>query len=184
MDDETENDRDPNRQPIPERPSLIPSWVMLGFVIGALFVWLLPRQDSPNTGSAKDSPSKQASAGKLASTSVSQKKAPPRRLTDVEAVFAAYGSYAVWDQNRTEIALWNAEKEAYSEFYEVLRDGEILYFRSIPKLTRPLLAHGTKTDLPLLYTETEEMRQRWIEARNQLVPAIPKSSDKAPSNGQ
>lgn len=152
--------------------SSTPSWVMLGFVLGALFVWLLPsresprRQDKPEAAQPPSAPAKAKSAPKPS--------APPKqaRLTDVEAVFFAYGDFAVWDANKTEIAVWNAERKSYADFYEVLRHEGDLYFRSIPQLTRPVLTHGTKTDLPLLYTETQEMRERWLETRRQLVPGV------------
>lgn len=163
--------------------SSTPSWVMFGFVLGALFVWLLPSREGgkPLTqpqaapSAVQPSPSSDvASAPQVAKPQAKPAPARRARLSDVEAIFAAYGEYAVWDGNRTEIAVWNAEKKSYADFYEVLRVDDVLYFRSIPQLTRPLLTHGTRSDLPLLYTESQEMRERWLETRRQLVPARPR----------
>jgi hypothetical protein len=150
---------------------------MLGFVLGALFVWFLPSRNEPMPASGgkavKSAPGSPGAALQPGMRPVPRIAASPRRFTDIEAVFAAYGQYAVWDSNRTEVALWNSETKSYSDFFEVLRDGEMLFFRSIPALTRPILTHGTRPEIPLLFTETEEMRQRWIETRSQLVPGIP-----------
>jgi hypothetical protein len=49
----------------------------------------------------------------------------------------------------------------------VLRTGENYYFRTIDRLTRPILTHGVKVDGPLLYTETEAMRAEWLQEKRQ-----------------
>lgn len=179
MDDEPENEF-PRPAPRPKM-SMTPSWVMFGFILGALFVWLLPRENH-KSGPAPGASAKAQPSSKVGVPS-SSKKIDPTRLSDIEAIFDAYGEYAVWDNNRTEIAVWNAERKSFSDFFEVLRDDKALYFRSIPTLTRPVLTHGAKPDLPIIYTETEEMRQRWIETRRQLVPATvaPPSAPSAPT---
>ena len=66
-------------------------------------------------------------------------------LTTIEAVFAAWGDYAVWQDDLTEIGFWNPETESFSEFYEVKRNNGAFYFRSIPKLTRRVIRHGNHT---------------------------------------
>lgn len=136
-----------DRPPSPSRLSKTPSWVLLGFVIGALFVWSLPRPSPP---AGRPSP-------------------PPRtvvlerpKATDIEAVFAEWGRHASWDHDLTEVALWDVDTKSYSIFYEILRSGEGLYFRSIPRLTRPLLTHGVPKTIPLQFTETEEQRKEWL----------------------
>jgi hypothetical protein len=136
---------------------------MLGFVIGALFVWLLPlrEEQAPKPVVQTAAPAAQ------------EPVARPRKLSEIEAVFAEWGKYAIWDQDRTEVAMWNSDAKSYADFYEVLREGDQLYFRSIPALTRPLLVHGGRPEAPLVFTETEEMRRQWIENRNQLVPGHP-----------
>ncbi len=62
----------------------------------------------------------------------------------------------------TEVALWNPETKKYSDFFEVLRSGENLYFRSIPHLTHPILTHGVKENSLLQLTETEAHHQEWL----------------------
>jgi len=144
--------------------SRTPSWVLLGFGLGVLFMWLLPGE-APRPAPAQaqvPAPAKPAAPAR-------------RRLSDIEAVFETWGRYAVWDQNRTEVAMWNPAVNAYADFYEVLREEDTLWFRSIPKLTRPLIAHATKADAPLVFTETAEMRRAWLESRGELRPvhAVP-----------
>ena len=130
----------------PPRPSKTPSWVLLGFLLGALVVWTLPREAATTSAPPK--------------TTVVRLERP--KETDIEAVFAAWGQYAVWDQDLTEVALWDVDMKSYSLFYEILRRGDAFYVRSIPKLTRPILTHGVHVQSPLLYTETEQMRQDWL----------------------
>jgi len=154
----------------PARMSRTPSWVLLGFGLGVFFMWLLPRDEAPPAPpSAKASaPAKPAAPAK-------------RRLSDIEAVFEVWGRYAVWDQNRTEVALWNSSANSYADFYEVLREDDTLWFRSIPRLTRPLIAHATKSDAPLVFTETAEMRRSWLESRGEMQSARPVPPEPAPA---
>ena len=55
----------------------------------------------------------------------------------------------------------------YTDCFEVLRSGEGYYFRSISRLTRPVLTHGVRPDSPLRFTETEEQRQEWLGQKAQ-----------------
>ena len=142
----------------PSKPSQVPSWIMLGFIIGAGFVLALPgrRQPAP-----------------LASPAVVQAQGPrvvrvgPPRLTVIEAVFEEWGRYASWDNDITEVGLWNADTRAFSDCFEVVKFGDACYFRSIPRLTRPVLTHGVKAGSPLLFTETEEQRKEWLRDRDE-----------------
>jgi len=150
--------------------SRTPSWVLLGFGLGVFFMWLLPRDEAPPAPPAPQAPA-------------SAKPAAParRRLSDIEAVFEMWGRFAVWDQNRTEVALWSPSANSYSDFYEVLREDDTLWFRSIPRLTRPLIAHATKSDAPLVFTETAEMRRAWIESRGEMRPVHAVAPEAAPA---
>jgi hypothetical protein len=147
-------DESENQRPIsPARLSKTPSWITLGFVLGAMFVLALPREHRP------------------APPAVAQPLAqPPVRLerpvlTEIEAVFSEWGQYAAWEHDITEVALWDADRKAYAICYEVLRNGESLFFRSIPHLSRPVLTHGVPNNSPLQFTEPEEQRQEWLRAR-------------------
>ncbi len=84
------------------------------------------------------------------------------RIPTIEAVFEQYGHYAVWKNDVTEVALWSADTKDFSDFYEVARMDNTYYFRSIPHLTRPVLTHGVPADCPLMFTETVEQRQQWL----------------------
>src|SRR6185312_5579608 len=136
------------------KPTQTPSWVMLGFVLGALFVLALPRHGAPAHAAAPPAPAPPAVPP------------PPPRLSTIEDVFAAWGKYAVWDNDTTEVAMWDAGRKAYAECFEVLRVADVFYFRSIPSLTRPLLEHGLPDNAnpPLEFTETQAQREEWLKA--------------------
>ena len=144
--------------PIPEkkyptpvsRMSKVPSWISVGFVLGAAFVWgLRPKPQPPEVKIVEVVPPQPAET----------------KLTTIEAVFAEWGEHAVWHNDATEIAYWNPGTEEFSEFYEVRRLGEALYFRSIPRLTRRLINRGKPLppECPLRFTETEEQYREWRE---------------------
>jgi hypothetical protein len=167
------DDENPS-EPVQRKPSQVPSWVTLGFVLGALFVLALPRRaglepsPKPAREAASDRPSKPAAAP---------------RVTTIEAVFAAWDKYAVWSNDTTEVALWSPDTMSYSECYEVLKTANGYYFRSIAKLSRPILTHGVVEESPLQFTETARQRQEWMgevdrenlkalsEAARQTLPA-------------
>ncbi len=157
---------------------------MLGFVLGALFVLALPRHrlEAP--------PEPKIVAAKGGAEPAVVPRIPPR-LTVIEAVFAEWGKYAVWNRDVTEVALWNVETKDFTDACEVIRVGDDCYFRSITRLTRPVLTHGLPANSPLRYTETEEQRQEWLKARGEeswravgqvLAPHLPASTpgDKHP----
>lgn len=143
-------------QPAPERPlshsrlSKTPSWITLGFLIGAVTVYMLPREPKPAAPVAPTGPA-----------TIVRLERP--NITDIEAVFQEWGEFAVWERDLTEVALWDTEKRSYSICYEVTRRDDNLYFRSIPRLTRPILTRGVDPQSPLQLTETERTRREWIE---------------------
>jgi hypothetical protein len=145
MDDET--------PPAKAKPSQIPSWVMLGFVLGALFVMALPKREPP---AAPARPAATVPTAPLKPTA-------PANLNTIDAVFAVWGRYAVWSDDKTEVALWSQETKSFSDDYEVIREGDETYFRPIAALTRPLLTHGVPEGSPMQFTETERQRQEWLD---------------------
>lgn len=148
-----DDDNDTEETARPPKPSLAPSWVMLGFLLGAATVWLMQR------GAEKP-----AAAVKLSFTPPAVRvQASP--VTTIEAVFAEWGQHVQWDGNLTEVAMWRPETSAYSEFYEVRKVGEELFFRSIPKLTRRLVRHGKPLpdNAPLQFTQSEAQYREWLE---------------------
>ena len=128
---------------------------MLGFVLGALFVLALPRHLP------------QAPAAPPSAPPPPPVHREPPRFTTIEDVFMEWGQYAVWMNDRTEVALWNAQTGDFTDSFEVLRSGGAYYLRTIPRLTQPVLTHGVPSNSPLLFTETEEQRQDWLGQKAQ-----------------
>jgi hypothetical protein len=150
MDDMPAEERD--YPPSAAKLSKTPSWIMLGFVLGVVFVLALPpRKPSP------------PNAPRPALTPPA-KPTPPtvERAKFFEEVFAEWSKYAVWDNELTEVAFWNSETKAFSDRFEVFRSGDRYYFRSIAQFTRPVLTHGVPKDSPLQFTETVASREEWL----------------------
>ena len=152
-------DEEDPKPPSPSQLSKIPSWISLGFVLGALFVWALPEPER-----AVPEPAPPVEAEMEARPAIRSGPAP---LSDIEVVFAEWGRHAIWEHDLSEVALWDIETKSFSRYYEVLRTGDNYYFRTIDRLTRPILTHGVKVDGPLLYTETEAMRAEWLQEKRQ-----------------
>jgi len=149
----------------PARLSRTPSWVMLGFVLGALAVYAMmrPREGPPPAG---------APVAAAAPTPEPKREAPA--LSTIEAVFATWGENAVWHANTTEVALWNARDRDFTDFYEVRRIGGVNYFRSLPALTRRVIRRGKEIpECPLQFTETEEQYREWKEHGRTERPVEP-----------
>jgi hypothetical protein len=143
----------PPRPELPPKPSMAPSWVLLGFGIGVLFIWMLPPSEPP------------AAAGLEPAAAPVARSAP--QIAVIEAVFAEWGSAASWENEVTEVALWSSETGSYSQCFQVIRTGGMYFFRSIPRLTRPVLTRGVRDNSPLQFTESEAQRAEWIGAKNQ-----------------
>jgi hypothetical protein len=143
----------PSRPELPPKPSMAPSWVLLGFGIGVLFIWMLPPSEPP------------AAAGLEPAAAPVARSAP--QIAVIEAVFAEWGSAASWENEVTEVALWSSETGSYSQCFQVIRTGGMYFFRSIPRLTRPVLTRGVRDNSPLQFTESEAQRAEWIGAKNQ-----------------
>lgn len=147
--------------------SKTPSWIMLGFALGAAFVLALP-------------PLRKPPAAPPAPVATPVERAPPAGprdpplLTTIEALFAEEEKYAVWSDDVTEVALWNKEDKGFTEFYEVRRSGAARYFRSIPTLTRRVIERGKpRPGSPLQFTESEEQYRDWLQhGRTERVPLL------------
>jgi hypothetical protein len=138
---------------------------MLGFVLGALLVWAIERPTRRPAAEEAKAPAAPAAAmaapvGRVPGHS----PAAGTSLSTVENVFAQWGKYAVWDNDATEVAIWNTESRGYDECFEVVRIQDQPYFRSIPHLTHPPLTHGgAPPECPMQFTETEEQRAQWLK---------------------
>lgn len=116
-----------DESPATSRPKLskTPSWIMLGFLLGAIFVAAMnsrPRRAAP-TAPPPTPPPKAAAPAAL-----------PARLTDIEAYFAEWKQYAVWANELTYVVAYDSASGTYRDAFEILRVGDKFYFRSV---TRP-----------------------------------------------
>lgn len=135
------------------RPSLVPLWLTLGFAAGLTFGWMAFRDESPRPSAVKPAPA-----------------APPERtevlvnagtLRAVEQTFERWGGYAIWENDVTEIAAWDARRKRHSDFYEVRRHDGKFYFRSLSALSRPIIDHGVSATMPIAFTEPQWMRDQF-----------------------
>ena len=134
--------------------SKTPSWIMLGFLLGAVFVAALPP--------LRKKPAPESVALRAIEPPRPSTPREPGPLSTIEDVFATWGKYAVWSDDVTEVALWNINEKAYADFYEVRRFGDVYYFRTIPRLTRRIIARGKHlAESPLQFTESEEQYREW-----------------------
>ncbi len=152
--DDDEPKREKNYPISASKMSKTPSWIMLGFLLGAVFVAALPplrKKPAPETVSLR---------------AVEPPRPVPLRepgpLSTIEDVFATWGKHAVWSDDVTEVALWNINDKDFTDFYEVRRVGDVYYFRTIPRLTRRIIKRGKHiAESPLQFTESEEQYREW-----------------------
>jgi len=150
--------------------STVPSWVTLGIVVGFFAGWTAQREKAE---------AQTLRAGRLAGPPVPPPlvRLEPAPLSRIEAVFEDWGQHAVWWDDKTEVALWNSETKSFSEFYEVRKLKDELFFRSIPKLSRLEVRHGKPlTESPLVFTETAEQYREWLQhgRSERQAPTLPK----------
>jgi hypothetical protein len=130
--------------------SKTPSWIMLGFVLGALFVIALPPIGDDKAPPPSPVP---AEPPKPAIPAVPQ-------VTEIQAVFEdpRWEGFAVWTNDVTEVALWNRDTREFSDFFEVRRLAGANYYRSIPALTwRIMNSKNLPQECPLRFGAPKEM---------------------------
>lgn len=150
----------PDPKPAKEPLSKTPSWIMLGFVVGCIVALTVKRDLDARERSGASALAQQSKPPSAHLTAMPAVKPPVTHLSlsDMEAIFERWQNKAIWRHELTEVAYWNPMTNQYSEFVEVLRSGEALYFRSIPHLTRPLVEEDAESAAPIRFTELEEMR--------------------------
>ena len=159
------------RRPSVRQLSKTPSWVMLGFLLGAACVWTLRRPEPPTRMIVVTRPAE------AAPTVVHQ------GLNTIESVFGIWDRFAVWDGEVSQVAMWNPASRDFSDAFEVRRINGICYFRSLPRLTNRLLRHGKlpPPECPLRFTESEEQYRDWVEHGRFEQPLDPLPPSVAPS---
>jgi len=142
--------------------SKTPSWIMVGFIAGALFAYgvrrEVARQDEVKAP-ARPAPAPVQTEPQHSSATLKDHAS----LTAIENIFTQYEGQAVWHNDLTEVALWSAETGKYSEFFEVMRSGEYFYFRTIPHLTRAVLRQNVDPNAPLRFTEPVEVQLKRLK---------------------
>jgi hypothetical protein len=179
-------------QPSRDKLSKVPSWIMLGVVLGGIGFYGVQsffeeqrgkkqRQKAPPAASAPARPATDAGA---ASVPAGEKRDPHMSLFAIDAVFRAHGASAVWEHDLTEIVLWNPATRSYSTGVEVLRNGDTYHYRLLDRLTRPVLTEGVDPDAPIRLTEPASYQERRRQQRQDtwrsrppapapLLPATP-----------
>jgi hypothetical protein len=162
--------------PVPkEKLSKAPSWIMVGFVIGCLFAYVADRELAkrrPKAAAEPAAPSRTVTPPPVVQT-------PPSLLlsqNEIDALFATIADRAVWENDLTQIALWNPRTSKFSDLVEVMRSGDYYYYRPLAKLTRPLISAETEAGgPPVLFTEPESVREARLKSIPAFLrPAVPK----------
>lgn len=151
--------------PVPrEKLSRTPSWIMVGFVIGCTFAYVADREFEKRR------------ARPVVEPPVVSRPAPPApavpetlpamRLSqnEVDAMFRQVSEAAVWENDLTQIAVWNPLMEKFSDLVEVMRSGEYFYYRPLSRLTRPLITAEAGPGVLILFTETDALRAKRLES--------------------
>jgi hypothetical protein len=154
--------------------SAVPSWLMVGFVIGVVTMWLF-RSPPPEPQPEPAPPA----VAEVAAPEANETTPPARSSVALaEALFDTHRDWVFWNEDKTQIALWNSEAMAFSDHFEVIRTLEGDYFRSISEFTRlPLPGYGPPSS-PVLFTETLEQRYKREISLN--PDALPKTKKPAP----
>lgn len=145
----------------PPRPKLsqAPSWIMVGFVVGVLAVWgFKPDGRAPAADTAAPAVPAPARVEPVIESSNASSLDGRPSLVVVEALFEQYRDYAFWENEMTEIAVWNITTNAFSDHFEIVRTNTGTYYRPIDGFTRlPLEDYGPE-HCPVRFSETPRMR--------------------------
>jgi hypothetical protein len=147
--------------PAAKKPSQVPSWIMVGFLVGVVTTWLFQSQRDDEV--TETAPVVEAPAPESEASAAPEGPFSPQV---VAAIFETHRDWVFWTDDKTEIAVWNGDDMAFSDHYEVIRTLEGDYFRPIDRFSRlPLPGYGPENS-PILFTETAEQRARRERAHN------------------
>ena len=136
---------------------------MVGFVLGCLFAYVVDKELAKRR--ARETPPAPPPAAVAPSPEPAAAKPVTRlSLSEVDAIFRALSDNAVWENNISEIVMWNPAAKKFSEPLEVLRSGDDYYYRPLTRLTRPLITNRAEAGEIILFTETESLRARRLES--------------------
>lgn len=157
---------DENDEPTVDRkkPSQVPSWLMLGFLVGVVTMWALRSEPkAPEAPPPAPPPTIHEIASAAPSLTAPEDSAS---LAIAEALFEEYRNWAFWNEDKTQIAIWNSTTLGFTDRFEIIRTLEGDYFRSIPSFTRvPIEGYGPENS-PILFTETAEQKLKRDRALN------------------
>jgi len=159
--------------PKPPRETLskTPSWIMVGFIIGVIFAYGVQREGTRRNSPKPVPPPTAAPVAAPAKTEPLRSDAALKNrasLSAIENIFTQYESQAVWHNDLSEVALWNAETGKYAECLEVMRSGEYYYVRTIPRLTRAVIRQTTDPAAPLLFTEPIDVQLKRLKENSSV----------------
>jgi hypothetical protein len=146
------------------RSSTAPLWLTLGFASGLAFGWIAFHEETP-------SPAPAATPAPVVPPDRTEIPVNAGTLRAVEQTFERWGGYAVWENDLTEIAVWDARRKRHSDFYEVRRHDGKFYFRSLAALSRPIIDHGVSATMPIAFTEPQWMRDQFYREHPDYDPA-------------
>ena len=147
--------------------SKTPSWIMVGFIAGALFAYGV-QQEVTRQAERKPAPPPAPVPALIEPAHSSATLKDRASLTAIENIFTQYEGQAVWHNDLTEVALWNAESGKYSEFFEIMRSGDYRYFRTLPHLTRAVIRQNVDPNSPLRFTETMEEQLKHLKEKSSV----------------
>lgn len=142
-----------------ESLSKTPSWIMLGAVIGAAAGWSVKDYQISREREATEAQARAtaAAAAKPAPAPAPVPKPEPTELSlsDMEAIFEKWQDKAMWRNELTEVVFWDRVSNQYKFPVEVQRNGDQYFYRTIPKLTRPLMEGYVPNDSPIKFTNPD-----------------------------
>ena len=150
---------DEDDKPVDRRKlSQVPSWLMVGFLVGVVTMWAFRSEPpEPEPQPAPPPPTAQEVVAEKPSVTAPEDQAS---FVILEALFDEYRSWAFWNEDRTQIALWNSKTLGFTDHFEVIRTLEGDYFRSIRAFTRlPIPGYGPPNS-PILFTWTAEQKAK------------------------
>lgn len=162
-----------------EKASKIPSWIMLGFILGALAFYTVgehlrgPKKTdaaASTTAQPQPAPALESQASPTPEPDTTTQASPLLRegrhmsLYAMDTIFRKWLVNAQWDYNTTQVVFWNPYDGKYSVPVQVLRygteDNYEYYYQPLDKLTRPLTREARRSEAPILFTESEDVTQR------------------------